>query len=246
MTCGLIGIDTVSIENNTPNANGGLILETFKPILLKTHNVVDAMLSDIKLTENSCRIEPYTDSYTYTFAYLSLWDIVLTLCRDSSTELCYQYTVRLRDEDDLLIKMLNNIFKLMPIDVLNNDTITRQQQQHQQQHCRYDDYFAKRYTLDLLNERVTNDGQRIEEIACWIYSTTVQCLPACVRQWWSNSDARMSQLIERVTTRHVSPRLLSQELHDIAKHSNKFKNMTVSDFYSIRSFLTATIVYINS
>lgn len=44
-----------------------------------------------RLGEDSCRLEPMTDSFTYTFAYLLLWDILLTLCDNSSTELRFQY-----------------------------------------------------------------------------------------------------------------------------------------------------------
>lgn len=49
-----------------------------------------------RLGENSCRVEPYTDSYTYTFAYLLFWDVLLTMCEKASTELRYQYADWLR------------------------------------------------------------------------------------------------------------------------------------------------------
>lgn len=68
--------------------------------------------------EDSCRVEPSTDSFTYTFAYLLLWDILLTLCDQASTELRYQYADWLRNED-LLKNFLNNLFRLMPTEVLH-------------------------------------------------------------------------------------------------------------------------------
>lgn len=44
-----------------------------------------------RLGEDSCRVQPFTDSFTYTLAYLLLWDVMLNLCEKASTELRYQY-----------------------------------------------------------------------------------------------------------------------------------------------------------
>lgn len=71
-----------------------------------------------RLGEDSCTVEPSTDSFTYTFAYLLLWDVLLTLCEQASTELRYQYADWLRNED-LLKNFLNNLFRLMPAEVLH-------------------------------------------------------------------------------------------------------------------------------
>jgi hypothetical protein len=41
-------------------------------------------------------VTPFTDSYTYVFAYLLLWGVLLNLCEKSPPELKYQYADWLR------------------------------------------------------------------------------------------------------------------------------------------------------
>lgn len=73
-------------------SNEEFILEKFKDILLQTQDITQTMLLEFRLGEDSCKVEPFTDSFTYTFAYLLLWDVILTLCEKASTELRYQYS----------------------------------------------------------------------------------------------------------------------------------------------------------
>lgn len=63
---------------------------------------------------------------------------------------------------------------------------------------------------------------------CWLYSSTLTQLPALVRQWWTSLDAKITQIVERVTSMYVSPNLINQELNDVMKYQSKFKNMVVS------------------
>lgn len=88
---GFIEIDSSALSSNKPHEKG-LILEEFKDLLMQTQDITQTMLLEFKLGEDSCRVEPFTDSFTYTFAYLLLWDVVLTLCEKASTELRYQYS----------------------------------------------------------------------------------------------------------------------------------------------------------
>lgn len=70
-------------------------------------------------------------------------------------------------------------------------------------------------------------SNKLEQMVCWVYTSTVSQLPASVRQWWSGSDTRAVQIVEKVTSAFVSPQLCLQELSDVAKHENRFKNMVV-------------------
>lgn len=72
------------------------------------------------------------------------------------------------------------------------------------------------------------NSEKLEQMACWVYAATLSHLPACARQWWSGSDVKTSQLVERVTSTFVSPHLSLQELQYVATHENKFRNMTVN------------------
>lgn len=80
----------------------------------------------------------------------------------------------------------------------------------------------------------TCDGEKIEILACWLYSSTLAQLPALVRQWWTSLDTRTSQIVEKVTSLYVSPNLINKELNEVMNYQNKFKNMVVSIKGSIK------------
>lgn len=71
-------------------------------------------------------------------------------------------------------------------------------------------------------------SEKLEQMSCWVYASTVFQLPASVRQWWSATDTKTAHVVERVTSTFVSPQLSLKELQDVSKHENKFKNMVVS------------------
>lgn len=56
-------------------------------------------------------------------------------------------------------------------------------------------------------------------------------LPALVRQWWTSLESRMSQIVEKITTLYISQSLCTQELNDVMKYQNNFKNMVVSSTF---------------
>ena len=76
------------ILNHSGNKNN--IMHAREHFIVNAKKYCTFQLS-FRLGETSCRVQPFTDSYTYTFAYLLLWDILLTMCEKSSTELRYQY-----------------------------------------------------------------------------------------------------------------------------------------------------------
>ncbi|GJQ69098.1 hypothetical protein Trydic_g6262 [Trypoxylus dichotomus] len=224
---GLIDIDSATISCSKPKKD--LVLKEFKDSLIQTQDIVHTMLIDFRLGENSCRVEPYTDSYTYTFAYLLLWDITLTMCEKASTELRYQYADWLRNED-FLSNLLNNIFKLIPAEVLHyNDMRIKP----------FDEWFTKKFELPLTNP-ITSD--KIERMVCWVYGNTVTQLPALVRQWWSSIETRVNQVVDKVTSAYVSPQLCAQELADVATHENKFKNMVIKIHPTVREVVAVYTV----
>ncbi|KAJ8985103.1 hypothetical protein NQ317_019789 [Molorchus minor] len=212
---GLIKIDAEAVNTNTPHRKG-LIFEQFKEKLVETQDIVNTMLMGFKLGEDSCRVEPSTDSFTYTFAYLLMWDVLLTLCEQSAAELRYQYADWLRNED-LLTNFLNNLFRLMPSKVLHFNESGRQSK-------RFKKYFMSKPDMDIKD---SYNSDKIEYIVCWLYALVLSQLPALVRQWWTNLDTKVAQVVDKITSAYISPYLTLQELNDVMKHHSKFKNMSI-------------------
>ncbi|KAJ8918958.1 hypothetical protein NQ315_016860 [Exocentrus adspersus] len=220
---GFIKVDTEAVNTNTPHKKG-LIFEQFKEKLVETHGIVNSMLMGFKLGEDACRVEPSTDSFTYTFAYLLLWDVLLTLCEQASTELRYQYSDWLKNED-LLMTFLNNLFRLMPTEVLHFSEGKSKS---------LVELFLEKPAIDV---RDTCNSQAIERLVCWLYASALAQLPALVRQWWTSLETKIAQVVEKVTSVYVSPNLCAQELNDVMAHQTKFKNMTVKVIPSVREVI---------
>ncbi|XP_025830695.1 E3 ubiquitin-protein ligase listerin isoform X2 [Agrilus planipennis] len=217
---GLVDIDSNSVNSNTPHATG-LTIEHFKTTLIHTEEIVHSMLLEFRLGEDSCTVQPFTDSYSYTFSYLLLWDVILCLCNLSSTELRYQYADWIKN-NDFLTKLLNNLFRLMPTEVLHQNSTKVKPYANL-----FLEKFSNSYTGSFLS-------LHIEHMVCWTYYQTLSQLPALVRQWWSVTESKVSQIVERVTSVYVSPTLCSQELSDVIQHEKKFKNMTVKVYPNVR------------
>ncbi|CAG9858317.1 unnamed protein product [Phyllotreta striolata] len=211
---GLVNIDAEAVSTNNPHKMG-LIFEQFKEKLVETQDIVNSLLMEFKLGDDSCRVEPLTDSFTYTFAYLLLWDILLSLCEKSSTELRFQYADWLKNED-LLENLLNNLFRLMPAEVL---------QFSERKSKSLMEPFLRKPDISVTD---TCDSEKIENLVCWIYSSTLAQLPAVVRHWWTSLDGKLSQIVEKVTQCYVSTHLVTQELNELLACQSKFKNMVLN------------------
>jgi hypothetical protein len=60
-----------------------------------------------------------------------------------------------------------------------------------------------------------------------VYHTLLRTLPALARQWVTDSDPKVSSLIDKLTTLFVSPVLCLQEMEHIKSHVKQFDNMKV-------------------
>ncbi|KAF7402902.1 hypothetical protein HZH66_005169 [Vespula vulgaris] len=176
-----------------------LSIRNFEEALLNIQYIVNTMLIDFKLCDTiSCTIQPYTDSYTYTLGYLLLWAIVLDMCANTHGDLRYQYAEILKK--DLFPCLLNNIFRLMPVEVL---------QDNKNKAAKLVEMFS---TIPSLNFAESWTEWRLDHIVCWLYTNTLRHLPVLVRQWWSTADSRVSAAVDRITMHYVSPMLCQEEL----------------------------------
>ncbi|XP_072761402.1 E3 ubiquitin-protein ligase listerin [Anoplolepis gracilipes] len=200
MVSELVQYDKVLIESDNFESNN-FNIRKFEAILLSTQNIVNTMLMEFKLCDTtSCTIQPFTDSYTYTLEYLLVWIIVLEMCADAHSDLRYQYAEILKN--DFFPCLLNNIFKLMPMEVLQDN---------------------KKKTTKLLeaftivpsfNFEESWTEWRLDHIVCWLYTNCLRHLPVLVRQWLSTADSKVSAIIDKITSHYISPILCQEELNN--------------------------------
>lgn len=68
----------------------------------------------------------------------------------------------------------------------------------------------------------------LPHLACSVYYSTVQDLPAMVRLWWNSQEKRVSSAVEKFTSKYVSPVLSAQEIASVHDSTQMFDSMTVS------------------
>ncbi|XP_015122919.1 uncharacterized protein LOC107045242 [Diachasma alloeum] len=209
----LVGEDKLRIEEENL-ASKGLNLVKFEESLLENQRIVNAMLMEFRLCDTvSCVIQTHTDSYTYTLAYLLEWMVLLEMCEAAHADLRYQYAEVLKDE--LFPSLMNNVFRLMPVEVLQENKSKG---------------MVGQITEMFRSEPVVEVGGstseiRVEEIVCWIYIKCLRHLPVLARQWWSTTESRVSSTVERITTLYVSPILCQEELFN--KRLNDVGNLQI-------------------
>ncbi|XP_043579866.1 E3 ubiquitin-protein ligase listerin [Bombus pyrosoma] len=188
--------DTAELENFDINS---LNIKKMEKVLQNTQNIVNIILMDFKLCDTvSCTIQPYTDSYTYTVGYLLSWAIILEMCANAHGDLLYQYAEILKD--NFFPNLLNNIFRLMPVEVL---------QDNKNKGAKLMEIFSTEPSLDFFESWTE---WRLDHIVCWLYTNSLRHLPVLVRQWWSTADSRVSAAVDKITTHYVSPMLCQEEL----------------------------------
>ncbi|XP_048513180.1 E3 ubiquitin-protein ligase listerin isoform X2 [Athalia rosae] len=194
----LVSQDKTLIESENFNPNS-LNIKKFEHILAATQSIVNAMLLDFKLCETvNCTIQPYTDSYIYTLGYLFTWAILLDMCSHAHAELRYQYSESLKD--DFFPCLLNNLFRLMPVEVFHDN---------KNKAARLIEIFS---TSPLFSFAESWTEWRLDHLVCWLYADSLRQLPVLVRQWWGAADSRVSAVVDRITTLYVSPMLCQEEL----------------------------------
>ncbi|XP_077267216.1 E3 ubiquitin-protein ligase listerin [Temnothorax americanus] len=186
----------VESDNFDPSS---LNIRKFNEALLITEQAINVMFMDFRLCDAiSCKIQPFTHFYTYTLGYLLAWAIVLDICEKAHNDLRYQYAEMLKDK--LFPCLLFKIFKLMPVDVLQDN---------------------KNKTVKLLELFTTSPvfrfkeswtEERLDHIVCWLYTNCLRRLPVLVRQWLSTVDSRISAAVDKITSHYVSPSLCEEEL----------------------------------
>lgn len=93
----LVELDTKIISGEThSSSNQPLSLVMFTPILEKTQLIVESIVQDLRLAEQSCQFKVFTEAFQYSSAYLLSWSILMSMITQASANLRYQYAEWLR------------------------------------------------------------------------------------------------------------------------------------------------------
>ncbi|KAI8498346.1 listerin E3 ubiquitin protein ligase 1 [Branchiostoma belcheri] len=213
----------VRVKKSGPSPPAALL-----DVLEMTSTYVEVILAEVTVGECAV-IQPGSEAHHFTMAYLLAWKLLLTFFRGANSELRAAYSSHLRESKSVQLLLLN-LFRLMP----SKPVLLTERQRHEsgkgspsRQHSRSHQprsMFDKEPGLDIKGEP---SSPELQHLACTVYYNTLEDLPAMVRQWWNSQDKRVSTLVERLTSKFVSPVLCSAEIQAVQNTQHSFDNMTV-------------------
>ncbi|XP_054482407.1 E3 ubiquitin-protein ligase listerin [Anoplopoma fimbria] len=184
-------------------------------ILSTCEELCDSILSGVQVGEFAV-VQPLSVEYSCILGYLLAWKLLLTFFKSSPSHLRAHYAQYLRRSCSLN-KLLLHLFKLMP----ENPIYPGQGAETKETKT----FFTESQSLAVQNSESVE--WELPHLACSVYYSTVQDLPAMVRLWWNSQEKRVSAAVEKFTIKYVSPVLSAQEISSVHSSTQMFESMTV-------------------
>ncbi|GAA6232148.1 E3 ubiquitin-protein ligase listerin [Lates japonicus] len=175
----------------------------------------DNILAGVQVGEFAV-VQPLSVEYSCILGYLLAWKLLLTFFKSSPSHLRAHYAQYLKRSCSLS-KLLLHLFKLMP----ENPIYPGQGAETKETKT----FFTE--SLSLAVDKSDSVEWELPHLACSVYYSTVQDLPAMVRLWWNSQDKRVSAAAEKFTIKYVSPVLSAQEISSVHSSTQMFDSMTV-------------------
>uniref|UniRef100_A0A8C5BLS8 E3 ubiquitin-protein ligase listerin n=1 Tax=Gadus morhua TaxID=8049 RepID=A0A8C5BLS8_GADMO len=188
--------------------------ESLMAVLSACEDLCESVLAGVQVGEFAV-VQPLSVEYSCFLGYLLSWKLLLSFFKASPSQLRVQYSLYLKRSHSLH-KLLIHLFKMMP----ENPAYPGQGA---------DTKDTKTFFTESLSLAVDSEYslRRLPHLACGVYYSAVQDLPAMVRLWWNSQEKRVSTAVERFSTRHVSPVLSAQEISSVHASTQTFDSMTV-------------------
>uniref|UniRef100_A0A8K9XDK5 E3 ubiquitin-protein ligase listerin n=1 Tax=Oncorhynchus mykiss TaxID=8022 RepID=A0A8K9XDK5_ONCMY len=153
-------------------------------------------------------VQPLSVEYSCILAYLLAWKLLLSFFKASPShrliDLCVQYSLYLKKSSNANLCVQYSLY-LIPGYIW--------------------------WSVSIMPGYIwwSSSGIQYElsHLACCVYYSAVQDLPAMVRLWWTSQEKRVSHTVDKFTGRYVSPVLSAQEISSVHASTQTFDSMTV-------------------
>uniref|UniRef100_A0A6Q2XU70 E3 ubiquitin-protein ligase listerin n=1 Tax=Esox lucius TaxID=8010 RepID=A0A6Q2XU70_ESOLU len=186
-------------------------------VLSTCEELCETILSGLCVGEFAV-VVPLSVEYSCILAYLLAWKLLLSFFRAAPSHLRVQYSLYLK-KNKTLHKLLLHLFRLMP----ENPTYPGQGAESAAKETKT--FFTESLSLDI--DKRCGIEHELHHLACSVYYSTVQDLPAMVRLWWTSQEKRVSHAVDKFTGRYVSSVLSAQEICSVHASTQTFDSMTV-------------------
>ncbi|KAL0994924.1 hypothetical protein UPYG_G00129370 [Umbra pygmaea] len=186
-------------------------------VLSTCEELCESVLAGVCVGEFA-ELQPLSVEYSCVLAYLLAWKLLLAFFRAAPSQLRVQYSFYLK-KNKSLHKLLLHLFRLMP----ENPAYPGQGAESAAKETKT--FFTESLSLDI--NKSCGLQYELHHLACWVYYSAVQDLPAMVRLWWTSQEKRISHTVDKFTGRYVSPVLSAQEISSVHASTQTFDSMTV-------------------
>ncbi|XP_029028870.1 E3 ubiquitin-protein ligase listerin [Betta splendens] len=184
-------------------------------VLSACEELCESILTGVQVGEFAV-VQPLSVEYSCILGYLLAWKLLLTFFKSSPSHLRAHYAQYLKRSSSLN-KLLLHLFKLMPENPIYRG--------HGSEARETKTFFTE--SLVLVVDKSDCIEWELPHLACNVYFSTVQDLPAMVRLWWNSQEKRVSTAVEKFTIKYVSPVLSAEEITSVHSSTQMFENMSV-------------------
>ncbi|KAM4620161.1 E3 ubiquitin-protein ligase listerin [Polymixia lowei] len=184
-------------------------------VLSACEELCESILAGVQVGEFA-EVQPLSVEYSCILGYLLAWKLLLTFFKSSPSHLRVQYSLYLK-RSRCLHKLLLHLFRMMPV----NPTYPGQGAETKETKT----FFTE--SLSLAVDKSESVHWELPHLACSVYYSAVQDLPAMVRLWWNSQEKRVCTTVEKFTIKYVSPVLSAQEISSVHSSTQTFDSMTV-------------------
>lgn len=185
-------------------------------ILSACEDLCENILTGVQVGEFAV-VQPLSVEYSCILGYLLAWKLLLTFFRSAPSHLRAHYAQFLKQSSSLN-KLLRHLFKLMPESPVCPGASGAETKEAKT-------FFTE--SLSLAVDKCHCAEWELPHLACSVYYSTLQDLPAMVRLWWNSQEKRVSAAVEKFTIKYISPVLSAQEISSVHSSTQMFDNMTV-------------------
>ncbi|XP_071378047.1 E3 ubiquitin-protein ligase listerin [Centroberyx affinis] len=184
-------------------------------ILSACEELCETILAGVQVGEFAV-VQPLSVEYSCILGYLLAWKLLLTFFKSSPSHLRVQYSLYLK-RNRSLHNVLLHLFKMMP----ESPVYPGQGAEPKETKT----FFTESLSLSVDKSEAVE--WELPHLACSVYYSAVQDLPAMVRLWWNSQEKRVCTAVEKFTIKYVSPVLSAQEISSVHSSTQTFDSMTV-------------------
>lgn len=216
----------------------------FMAALTFRDSIMSALLSDYRVGDISVTIEPNTDAYVCTLAYLLAWDLTIHFIVGVDKEVgqCMIHSLK---KIGLIQRLLDNIFMLLPpLDDRSSLDFRVESSIRDTAASETRSWNMEEFLKSPLMTTIKRPVNEIELIALHLYFSVALHMPVTVRKWFNNnSNKRLCNLVNEYTVKHISQLICSLEMDSVQAKCQERANRDESNNLIIKARPSAKEVY---